>query len=133
MPELTLAAVLLDVCIDVLAVLYWTSKGYLGHPRRKASIDSVASPESYTQPTEQAGGVPAAVATTVAEPAPSPVQPIYETVQPTPAPVQYAAPSITSFGAPSISKPTKTYRRRPAPIRSTAAYKASLRTKTKKH
>jgi len=78
-------------------------------------------------------GVPAAVATTVAEPAPSPVQAIYETVQPTPAPVQYSAPSVTPFGAPSISKrPTRTYRRRTAPVRSAAASRASLKAKTKK-
>jgi hypothetical protein len=130
---LELATVLLGACVGVLAVLYAAPKGYLGHPRKKGSIDSVTSLESYTPPTEQAVGVPAAVATTVAEPAPSPVQAIYETVQPTPAPVHYAAPSVTSFGAPSISrKPTRTYRRRTAPVRSTAASKASLKPKTKK-
>jgi hypothetical protein len=130
---LELATVLLGACVGVVAVLYVAPKGYLGHPRKKGSIDSVTSLESYTPPTEQAVGVSAAVATTVAEPAPSPVQAIYETVQPTPAPVQYAAPSVTSFGAPSISKkPTRTYRRRTAPVRSTAASKASLKPKTKK-
>jgi hypothetical protein len=144
---LELVTVLLGAFVGVVAVLYAAPKGYLGHPRRKGSIDSVKSLESYTPPTEQAGGVPAAVVTTVAEPAPSPVQAIYETVQPTPAPfqaiyetvqptpapVQYAAPSVTTFGAPSISKkPTRTYRRRTAPVRSTAASKSSLKTKTKK-
>ncbi len=130
---LELATVLLGAFVGVVAVLYAAPKGYLGHPRRRGSIDSVTSPESYTPTTEQAVGVPAAVATTVAEPAPSPVQAIYETVQPTPAPVQYTAPSVTSFGAPSISKkPTRTYRRRTAPVRSTAASKASLKAKTKK-
>ena len=144
---LELATVLLGAFVGVVAVLYAAPKGYLGHPRRKGSIDSVKSLESCTPPTEQAGGVPAAVATTVAEPAPSPVQAvyetvqptpapvqaIYETVQPTPAPVQYAAPSVTTFGAPSISKkPTRTYRRRTAPVRSTSASKSSLKTKTKK-
>jgi len=132
-PELALVTVLLGALYGVVAVLYAAPKGYLGHPRRKGSIYAVTSPESYTPTTEQAVGVPAAVATTVAEPAPSPVQAIYETVQPTPAPVQYAAPSVTSFGAPSISKkPTRTYRRRTAPVRSTAASKASLKPKTKK-
>ena len=130
---LELATVLLGAFIGVVAVLYAAPKGYLGHPRKRNSIDSMTSIESSATPTEQAVGVPAAVATTVAEPAPSPVQAIYETVQPTPAPVQYAAPSVTSFGAPTISKkPTRTYRRRTAPVRSTAASKASLKPKTKK-
>lgn len=130
---LELATVLLGAFVGVVAVLYAAPKGYLGHQRRKGSIDSVTSSESYAPTTEQAVGVPAAVATTVAEPAPSPVQAIYETVQPTPAPVQYSAPSTISFGAPSISKkPTRTYRRRTAPVRSTAASKASLKPKTKK-
>jgi hypothetical protein len=130
---LELATVLLGAFVGVVAVLYAAPKGYLGHPRRKASTDLVAALESYTPSTEQAEGVPAAVATTVAEPAPSPVQAIYETVQPTPAPVRYSAPSVTTFGVPSISKkPTRTYRRRTAPVRSTATSKASLKTKTKK-
>ena len=143
---LELATVLLGAFVGVVAVLYAAPKGYLGHPRKKESTDSVASPEPYTPTTEQAVGVPATVATTVAEPAPSPVTsapslvastpapvtPIYETVQPTPAPVQYSTPSSTSFGAPSISKPTRTYRRRTAPVRSTSASKASLKEKTKK-
>ena len=130
---LELATVLLGAFIGVVAVLYAAPRGYLGHRRRKGSIDSVTSLESSATPTEQAVGVPAAVATTVAEPAPSPVQAIYETVQPTPAPVQYSAPSVTPFGAPSISKkPTRTYRRRTAPVRSAAASRASLKAKTKK-
>ena len=130
---LELATVLLGAFVGVVAVLYAAPKGYLGHPRKKESIDVVTSLESYAPPTEQVMEAPAAVATTVAEPVPSPVQAIYETVQPTPAPVQYAAPSVTSFGPPSISrKPTRTYRRRTAPVRSTAASKASLKPKTKK-
>ena len=132
-PELALVTILLGALYGVFSVLYAAPKGYLGHPRKKESTDSVASPEPYTPTTEQAVGVPAAVATTVAEPAPSPVQAIYETVQPAPAPVQYTAPSVTSFGAPSISKkPTRTYRRRTAPVRSTAVSKASLKPKAKK-
>jgi hypothetical protein len=145
---LELATVLLGAFVGVVAVLYVAPKGYLGHSRKKGSNDSVTSIESYAAKTEQAVGVPAAVATTEAEPAPSPVQAIYETVQPTPAPVQaiyetvqptpapvqYAAPSTTSFGAPSTTKkPTRTYRRRTAPVRSSAASKASLKPKTKKH
>jgi hypothetical protein len=130
---LELATVLLGACIGVVAVLYAAPKGYLGHARRKGSIDSMTSLESYTPTTEQAVVVPPLAAATVAEPAPPPVQAIYENVQVTPAPVQYAAPSTTSFGVPSISKkPTRTYRRRTAPVRSRAASKASLKTRTKK-
>ena len=147
---LELVTVLLGAFVGVAAVLYVAPKGYLGKSKKKASTDSatslvvkpveVTSPETYATPTEQAVGVPAPVATTVAEPAPSPVQAIYETVQPTPAPVQYAppatsfeAPSATSFGAPSIlKKPTRTYRRRTAPVRSSTTSKASLKPKTKK-
>jgi hypothetical protein len=130
---LELATVLLGACVGVVAVLYAAPKGYLGHPRRKESIDSMKSLESYAPPTEQAVGVPAAATMSVAEPAPSSIQAIYETVQPTPAPVQYAAPTTTSFGAPSIpKKPTRTYRRRTAPVRSSAASKVSLKPKTKK-
>ncbi len=150
---LDLATVLLGACVGVVAVLYAAPKGYLGHPRRRISIDSVSSTSSYAQPTEQAVGVPAAVATTAVEPAPSPIQAevsapepvpapaptpaIYETVQPTPAPVQYAAPSSASFGSPTIArKPTRTYRRRTVPVRSSAraaaASKSSLKQKTKK-
>jgi len=129
---LTLVVVMLDACIDVVAVLYWASKGYLGHPRRNGLARPVASVESYAAPPEQPVEAPAAVATTEAEPAPFQIQAIYETVQPNPAPVHFALPSTTSFGAPSISRPTKSYRRRLAPVRSTAASKASLKPKTKK-
>lgn len=129
---MTLTIVMLDACIDVLAVLYWASKGYLGHPKKKPSMDSVAPVEYCAAPREQPVAGPAAVATAVAEPAPFPAQAIYEIVQPTPAPVHYAAPSITPFGVPSISKPTRTYRRRPAPVRSSATSKASLKPKTEK-
>jgi len=132
-PELALVTILLGALYGVFAVLYAAPKGYLGHPKKRQSIDTVSSLETYVPTTEQAVGVPAAVATTVAEPTPSPVQALYETVQPTPAPVQYTAPSVTSFGAPSISKkPIRTYRRRTAPARSTASSKASLKPKTKK-
>ena len=130
---LELATVLLGACVGIVAVLYAAPKGYLGHARRKGSIDSMSSLESYAPTTEQTVGVAVPVAATVAEPAPPPVQAIYETVQPTPAPVQYTAPSTTSFGAPSISKkPTRTYRRRTAPARSAAASKASVKQRTKK-
>lgn len=146
-PELALVTILLGALYGVFAVLYAAPKGYLGHPRKRKSVESATSIVPYAPTTEQAVGVPAAVATTVAEPAPSPVeaiyepvqptpapvQAIYETVQPAPAPVQYAAPSTMSFGAPSVSrKPTRTYRRRTAPVRSNVASKPSLKPRTKK-
>ncbi|MGP8056719.1 MAG: hypothetical protein ACLP9K_03855 [Nitrososphaerales archaeon] len=134
-PELALVTVLLGALYGVFAVLYAAPKGYLGHARKRKSIDSVKSPEPYAPTMERAVGVPAALATTAAEPTPSPVQAIYETPQPKPAPAQYTAPFhyTASFGAPSISKkPTRTYRRRTAPVRSGAASKASLKQKTEK-
>ncbi len=130
---LELATVLLGAFAGAVAVLYAAPKGYLGHPRKKGFSAAVTSLESYTPATEQEVEVPAAEAPAVAEPAPFPFPALYETVQPTPAPVAYSSPSTTSFGAPSIlKKPTRTYRRRTAPVRSTAASKASLKTKTKK-
>lgn len=131
LPELTLAVVLFDVGAVVLALLHAVSQGYLWHPRRMKSINPVASPEPCAQTAEQAGGVPAAAATTALEPAQSPVQALYETVQPTTAPVPFAAPSTMSFGAPSASKPSRTCRRRSAPIRSTVVSRGSLRSRRK--
>ncbi len=134
-PELALVTVLLGAIYGVFAVLYAAPKGYLGHPRKRKSIDSVTTLVPYTPTTEQAVGVPAAVTTTVAEPTPSPVQAIYETVQPTPAPAPHTTPFryAASFGAPSIAKkPTRTYRRRTAPVRSSAASKTSLKPRTEK-
>jgi hypothetical protein len=107
-----------------VAVLYAAPKGYLGTKRKKAEAASPSAPETYTPVTEQVAEVPTAETPAVAEPAPStaPSTAIYETVQPSPAPVTYAAPSTTSFGAPSIAKkPTRTYRRRTTPTRNAAA------------
>ncbi len=130
---LELATVLLGACVGAVAVLYAAPKGYLGHRRRKEYVGAVTSLESYTPVAEQEAAVPAAETPAEVGPAPSPVPALYESVQPTPAPVTYASPSVTSFGAPSISKkPTRTYRRRTAPVRSTAASKATLKSKTKK-
>jgi hypothetical protein len=129
---LELATVLLGACVGAVAVLYAAPKGYLGHPRKKESSAEVTSLESYTPATEQES-VPAAEAPAAVEPAPPTAPALYETVQPAPAPVTFASSSPTSFGAPSVSKkPTRTYRRRTAPVRSTAASKATLRSKTKK-
>lgn len=128
---LELATILLGACVGAVVVLYAAPKGYLGRARRRGSSAEVAPMETYTTATEQvsyAAEVPAAVV-----PAPSQAPPMYETVQPAPAPVTYASPSVTSFGAPSvIKKPTRNYRRRSAPSRSAAVSKATRNTKTKK-
>jgi hypothetical protein len=55
---------------------------------------------------------------------------MYETVQPAPAPVVYTAPSASALGAPTLTrKPTRTYRRRTAPVRSAPGSKKSLKPK----
>jgi len=54
---------------------------------------------------------------------------MYETVQPAPAPVLYTAPSTPALGAPTLTKPTRTYRRRTAPVRSAAGPKKTLKPK----
>jgi hypothetical protein len=52
---------------------------------------------------------------------------MYESVQPAPMPVTFSAPSTPSFGAPTLTKkPTRTYRRRTAPVRSAAGSKKTL-------
>ena len=128
---LELATVLLGAFIGAIAVLYAAPKGYFGHPRKRGS-GSATSIESYSQATEQAVEVPAAVAPTVAEPVPFSAPPMYETVQPAPAPVMYPSSSVASFGSSASKKPTRTYRRRAAPVRSTAGAKASMKAKAKK-
>ena len=133
------AMVLLGVCVGAVAVLYAAPRGYLGHPRRRESSATVTQVETtYAPPTEQAEA-PAEVAAVATEPAPSPATTpalaLYETVQPqvSPPPITYALPSVTTFGAsPTIRKPTRTYRRRTPPVRSTSASKAPRSTKTKK-
>ncbi len=134
---LELATVLLGACVGAVAVLYAAPKGYLGHRKTKSS--AATSIETYATTTEQAVEVPAAEAPAAAEPAPSPApEPapapaFYETVQSAPAPVTFAAPSTTSFGAPTLAKkPTRTYRRRTAPIRSTSGSRTVKSTKPKK-
>ena len=140
---LELATVLLAACVGAIAVLYAASKGYLGQ-RKKATAATPATPvvsiDNHATTTEQAPEVPAAEAPAVAEPAPSPepepsplpapAPAFYETVQPAPAPVTFAAPSEPSFSAPTLAKkPTRTYRRRAAPVRSAAGSRKSLKPK----
>ncbi|MBI3858996.1 MAG: hypothetical protein HY296_01970 [Thaumarchaeota archaeon] len=130
---LELATVLLGACVGAVAVLYAAPRGYLGHPRRKASSAAVASLKTYTTATEQAKNTPTVDVPVAVVPAPSSAPPMYETVQPAPAPVTYTPPTSSSFGAPSIAKkPTRNYRRRSAPARSTTVSKATRTTKTKK-
>ena len=122
---LELATVLLGACVGAVAVLYAAPRGYFGHRKNKSS-SAVTSFESYTPATEQPVEVQAAEAPAAAEPAPSPFPAFYETVQPAPAPVAFAPSPSNTFSAPSFSKkPTRTYRRRTAPVRSTAGTKAA--------
>ena len=130
---LDIGTILLGAGVAVIAVLLAAPRGYLGHPRKKSSAE-VASLETYTTATEQVTSqvaeVPAA-----AEPAPSIAPPpLYESVQPAPAPVMtYSAPSSTSFGAPSMTKkPTRTYRRRSIPAKSSVVPKATRNAKSRK-
>ncbi len=134
---LELATVLLSVAVGAIAVLYAGSKGYLGHRKSKATAAPVTQIDTYVTTTEQAPEVPATEAPAVAEPAPSPApEPeaapapapaLYENVQSAPAPVTYTSPSTPSFGAPTLAKkPTRTYRRRTAPVRSSAGSKKTL-------
>ncbi len=124
---LELVTVLLAASVGAIAVLYAASRGYLGHRKTKETTPAPTI-DTYAPTTEQATEVTATEAPAVAEPAPSPapepMPALYENVQPAPAPVTYSAPSTTSFGPPTLAKkPTRTYRRRTAPVRSTAGSK----------
>jgi hypothetical protein len=127
------ATVLLGVAVGAVAILYAGTRGYLGSRKKAAAAPVTTSIDTYVPTTEQVTEVPATEAPAVAEPAPSPApEPtqapaMYETVQPPQAPVTYASPSTTSFGAPTLAKkPTRTYRRRTAPVRSAAGTKKTL-------
>lgn len=113
-----LATVLLGACIGAIAVLFAAPKGYLGHKRVRYTPTSTTSIEPVVvAPPEPAPEVK--VAEPEPTPAPAPVTSFYETVQPPAAPVTYAAPASTSFGAPTLAKkPVRSYRRRTAPVRS---------------
>jgi hypothetical protein len=115
---LELATVVLGACVGALAVLYAAPKGYLGHRRVRYTPASTTSIEPVVvAPPEPSPEVK--VAAPEPAPAPAPVTAYYETVQPPAAPVTYAAPASTSFGAPTLAKkPVRTYRRRTAPVRS---------------
>ena len=128
-PEI--ATILIGTCVGAVAVVYAGTKGYLGHRKTRAAPSLTTTTSTFATATEQAKEVPAAKTPAAAEPAPSPAHaPVtarYETVQPAPSPVTYSAPSSTSFAAPSLAKkPTRTYRRRTAPVRGTAGVKKNL-------
>ena len=131
-PEI--ATVVLGVCVGAVVVIYAAARGYLGHKKKAAA--PVTSIDTYIANSEPAAEVPVTEEPVVAEPAPSnapspapevaptPAPAPYESVQPAPAPVTYSAPSSTSFAAPALAKkPTRTYRRRTAPVRSAAGAK----------
>jgi hypothetical protein len=126
-----LLTVLLGGCAGAALMIYLASRPNYGHVKHSLSTET----PTYAPTTERAIEVaeaPVAVSS-APSPAPEPAPALYETVQPAPAPVTYAAPSSTSFGAPTLTrKPTRTYRRRTAPVRSAAAPKKALAAKRKK-
>jgi hypothetical protein len=127
-----LLTVLLGGCAGAAMMIYLASRG---------NTDQVKSPSAAYAPTPEpapmvAMEAPAAIAEAPSaepSPTPAPAAGLYETVQPSPSPVTYAAPSTTSFGAPTLAKkPTRTYRRRTAPVRGAAGSKKTLAAKQKK-
>jgi hypothetical protein len=128
------ATVLLGVCVGVVAVLYAAPRGYLGHPRKKGSSAAVAQAEMTFAQTEEVTTSPPEAPVVTAEPAPTSAPALYETVQPdvSPAPVSFAPSSVATFGASASRKPTRTYRRRTAPVRSTSATRVPRSARTKK-
>jgi hypothetical protein len=122
-----LLTVLLGGCAGAAMMLYLASRPY---GQVKSAMSAVTT---YAPTTAQAPKIAEAPVVVSPAPSPAPAPALYETVQPAPAPVTYAAPSTTSFGAPTLSKkPTRTYRRRTAPVRSAPAAKKALAAKHKK-
>ncbi len=125
-----LLTVLLGGCAGAAMMLYLASRPY---GQVKNATSAVTSTTTYAPTTEQAEKAAEAPVVVSPAPSPAPAPALYETVQPAPAPVTYAAPPTTSFGAPTLSKkPTRTYRRRTAPVRSAPASKKTLAAKHKK-
>ena len=128
------ATVLLGVAVGAGVLYYAARRGYFGRSRRVPTAEVAPDVPPYTQATEQVDA-PKEVVPATAEPAPSPALPLYESVQPevSPPPVAYSPSSPTTFGGPSVTrKPTRTYRRRTAPVRSTSprAHRTSRTRKT---
>jgi hypothetical protein len=124
---LELVAVVIAVLVGAVAVFYAATKGFLGQKKTKSSA-SVSSPEHHPPAAEKPAVVQNVEVPAFFDPAPvpAPAPAIYETVQPAPAPVTYSPPTTTAFGAPSLTKkPTRTYRRRTAPVRSAIGAKAA--------
>lgn len=135
--ELVIVLVSGYVCFAAFVILYAASKGYFRHRRMKVSSAEPTEVVPTRTPTvEPVLEVPTEVAPTevkavgtasfTAEPTPTFMPALYETVQPTPAPahVSYPTASVASSGTTIGVKPTWTYRRRPAPNRSLSASKA---------
>jgi hypothetical protein len=126
-----LLTVLLGGFAGAAMMLYLASRPRIGQVKN-AAVAATPAP-AYAPTTEQAPEVTEAPVVVSPAPSPAPAPAMYETVQPAPAPVTYAAPSVASFGAPTLTKkPTRTYRRRTAPVRSAPAAKKSLAAKHKK-
>ena len=125
-----LLTVLLGGCAGAAMMVYLASRP---SGQVKSATSAVTSLTTYAPTTEQAPVAAEAPVVASPAPAPAPAPAMYETVQPAPAPVTYAAPPTTSFGAPTLTKkPTRTYRRRTAPVRSAPAAKKTLAAKHKK-
>lgn len=131
------------VFFAALTVLFAATKGNLGHPRKSVlstepiqvatpcttTVEPVPENPNEVAPTEVAPTEVATVETPhiAAEPTPTFMPTLYETVQPAPAPTHVPFPTAlgASFGTTfGVRKPTRTYRRRPAPNRSASVLKA---------
>jgi hypothetical protein len=127
-----LLTVLLGGCAGAALMVYLASRGSTGQVK-SPSTAYAPTPEPAPVVTAEAPAITAEAPAAEPAPAPAPAAGLYEMVQPAPAPVTYAAPSTTSFGAPTLAKkPTRTYRRRTAPVRSAAGSKKTLAAKKQK-
>jgi hypothetical protein len=128
-----LLTVLLGGCAGAALMIYLASRPTYGQAKDALSTETTTYAPTTERAMEVAEAPVAASSAPSPAPEPAPAPAMYETVQPAPAPVTYAAPSSTSFGAPTLTrKPTRTYRRRTAPVRSAAAPKKALAAKRKK-
>ena len=129
-----LLVVLLGGCAGAAVMVVLAFRSRTGQAKNVTS--SVTTPTAHAptpEPAVEAHTEAPVVASIEPSPAPAPLPALYETVQPAPAPVTYAAPATTSFGPPTLAKkPTRTYRRRTAPVRSDSASKKALANKQKK-
>ena len=126
-----LLTVLLGGCAGAALMLYLAFKG---SPGQVNAASAVTTSTDYAPTTERAAeATTEAPAVVESAPSPAPAPALYEAPQPAPAPVTYTAPATTSFAAPTFTKkPTRTYRRRTAPVRSSPAAKKTLAAKKKR-